>query len=178
MISGDSPVWQSANKYSKLSLRQCSHLVLGHGAQVWFWAPMWTHLFLSTQCQNLDLVPVPEYSTLFLGTKLSMGPCVNTFWVGSLRPYPQFCKDEHVLGLLNLNIFSDWVLCVWTSTILCRCPGTKCEHCLRQLRQTTFRLAPTFSLDVQLTESLDTAKWLKNQTQEPAINYPSYRGFC
>ena len=32
--------------------------------------------------------------------------------VGSLALYPQFCKSDHVLGLLNVNVFSDWVLCV------------------------------------------------------------------
>ena len=42
----------------------------------------------------------------------ALGPFLNTFCIGSQVLNPQFCNSEHVLGLLNVNIFSDWVPCV------------------------------------------------------------------
>ena len=36
---------------------------------------------------------------------------MNTFCVGSLALYPQFCNSEHVLDLLNMNIFLDFGKC-------------------------------------------------------------------
>ena len=87
------------------------------------------------QCSRVDVnTPFSKYPTLKFGLGARVpecpstksrpctralswalcGPCVNTFSVGSLELYPQFLKNEHVLGLLNINIFSDWVTCVWT----------------------------------------------------------------
>ena len=84
----------------------------GRGAiqkSVW-WAPMWAYLL----CARIRV------ETLYLGTKLGtgMGPCAHTFGVRSLAFYPEFCNSEHVLGLLNVNISSDWVPVVWSHPFL------------------------------------------------------------
>ena len=75
------------------------------------WVPMWTHLFLSPQSQNSGSVPVLKYCSR---TKLSTGSLREHVFIGSLALYSQFCNSEHGLGLLSVNIFSDWVPCVWT----------------------------------------------------------------
>ena len=65
--------------------------------------------------------PFSKYPTRPCSRTLSwaLGPCVNTFCVGFLALNPQFRNSEHVLNILNMNIFSDWVPWVWTQHILC-----------------------------------------------------------
>ena len=93
------------------------------------WAPMWTHLFQSTQRQNsgsvTGSVPVPE--SLYSGTKLSTGSLCEscyTFCVGSLALYPQFRNSERVFDFFNMNIFQIGYCVSEHSTILWRYPGT------------------------------------------------------
>ena len=50
-----------------------------------------------------------------------------TFCIGSLALYPKVCNSEHVLGFLNVSIFSDMGTKCLNPALFCACAR---EHCL------------------------------------------------
>ena len=133
------------------NLWQCSHLVPGHRARVLFYAGHQcehtffpgTHARIRARCR----CPSTRSRPCTRALNWALSPCVNTFFVGALALYPQTtcfrthnslshsrfqngvrrCKvefnSERVLCLLNMNISSDWVLCVWTQHHFVPVPG-------------------------------------------------------